>query len=693
MSTDQLDYYRYLLNGVRTAATVGETFTGEAFVGEMGTRLSEAEEVDSLITGHFEGIGLKQKKIGFDGYDFGDEDGHVVLAVSHFVNSEELATITGTEANRLFERVVGFVEAAVTGGVLDGLEESSIGFQVGEQLREQLSRTFKIRIYLLTNAILSASAKSFPSRELGPLTIEFHPWDIQRVQRVEESALGREEIDIDLLELVPTGIPALRAANTSSSVETYLAVIPGETLAAIYQKYGARVLESNVRSFLSVRANTNKGIRGTLLQQPEMFLSFNNGITATASAIRTNADGNGLRLVGLKDLQIVNGGQTTASIFYAKREEKGLDLSEVFVQMKLIVVSEDFEADLVPKISRYANTQNQISPADFFSNHKFHQRMEEKSRRLLAPAIAGSPYQTKWFYERTRGQYNTEKSRLGSAGARKFEVEYPRAQVITKTDAAKFIVSWEELPHVVSSGAQKNFIQFAKDIEASWTKNDGQFGDLYFKHLVATGILFNGIRLRVMKSDWYKAAPGYLANIVTYTMAKLVASVRQQHAGSKFNLDAIWTSQAVGDELWKCLEPIAMLVRDQLTSDDRPVANVTEWAKREKCWVEIKSAPIALEAAISSFVISGKDTAGAVREDIQDQKILSGIEAQMHVHGLGREYWAALRAFGVQLNALSPRDTSILAIVADQDGRLPSEAQSKVLVAIESRLKAAGFRS
>jgi hypothetical protein len=503
--------------------------------------------------------------------------------------------------------------------------------------------------------------------------------------------LGREEIDLDLTEWAEEGIPCLKAEISHPTVSTYLAVIPGHVLAGVYRKYGSRVLESNVRSFLSVRGNVNKGIRGTLLTQPEMFLSYNNGISATATAVTTTGKTGQLSLVGIRDLQIVNGGQTTASIFYADRDDKSVDLSSVFVQMKLIVVSEDDEAEIVPKISRFANTQNRISDADFFSNHKFHQRMEEKSRRILAPAVAGAPFQTKWFYERARGQFNTERSRLGAAAARQFDVEYPKSQLITKTDAARYLVSWSGLPHLVSAGAQKNFMQFAKEVDEQWSRNDAAFSDAYFKHLAAKGILFNGLRTRIMKSDWYRESPGYLANIVTYTVAKL-ANVLDSHGnGAILDLDRIWDRQAISDQLWHEVEPIALLVREVLVDPNRPVTNVTEWAKKEASWNAAKAARFHVTDGLLQHTLNTSDQRAAVREATKDQKVLSGIEAQLHIHAAGQRYWHQLAVFGGKMNLLSPKEQSILTIASGHRAPTITEPQAQVLVGLEARVKASGF--
>lgn len=690
MANDLSTFYEDFMNTVRASAAVEGAFTRDAFVEEFARRLSEAEEVDSLAPAHFEGVGINQRKMGFDAYDFGDEEDQLVLAISHFVAADQIETLIDSEANRLFALPFNFLEAALTGKLTKVLEESSAGYQVAQQLLVDLPRLRKIRIYLITNAALSTRVKGFASRDIGDLVVEFHPWDVQRLHRVEESGLGREEIDIDLTDWVPEGVLCLRAPISASNIETYLAVLPGSMLAGVYQKYGSRVLESNVRSFLSVRSAVNKGIRGTLIKQPEMFLTYNNGITATATAIKTSVDNeNRLTIVRVRDLQIVNGGQTTVSIFHAVRDDKALDLADVFVQMKLIVVSQSDEAEIVPRISRYANTQNRISDADFFSNHKFHQRMEEKSRRILAPAIAGVPYQTKWFYERTRGQFNTERSRLASGALRQFDAEYPKAQLLTKTDAAKFIVSWSKLPHIVSAGAQKNFVQFAKEIDEQWSVNEDQFGDTYFRHMIAKGIIFNGLRARAIRSDWYKAEPGYLANIVTYSVAKLVDLI--ERTGLSFDLDKVWNEQQVTDQLWEALEPIPVQMRRVLTDPRRPVPNVTEWAKRDKCWLDAQAVSMELGPVLMSYTTEKADRAVVIRDDRKDQKLLSGIAAQVRVLERGMQYWLELRDFGVRLNALSPKERDISNLVIG--GRNPSEAQAQVLVALETKLIDIGFKS
>jgi len=688
MSDELGDYFDAFQNTVRAAASADGHFTERGFVEEMASRLSEAEEIDQLVSVHFEGTGSKKKKLRLDGYDFGDEEGQIVLAVSHYSSGNVIEGLIHTEVTRLFGLVEAFIEQCFDGTLMPSLEPSSDAFQVASEMTSRAGSTHKIRIYLLTNHKLNDSVKNFPPKTVAGVAVEYHIWDIERLRRVESSQLGREEIDIDLREWVSEGVPILQSVSVETGLQTVLAVLPGEMLAGIYGKYGGRVLEANVRSFLTARGNVNRGMKGTIQQEPEMFLAYNNGIAATASAVEIDRSSGYPMLTSVTDLQIVNGGQTTASLFYVQKNDKA-DLAKISVQMKLIVVGNEESVELVPRISRYANTQNRVSEADFFSNHPFHVRMEEKSRRLLVPIQPGKHFQTKWYYERTRGQYVNEGSRLSVAETRRFGNEYPRGQMVTKTDAAKYLISWAQKPHVVSAGAQKNFIAFASQISDEWKRDDAQFGEKYFQDLISIGLLFNGVRSAVQKSDWYST--GYLANIVTYTLAKLVSSIASQRAGFVLDLGQIWKRQSVPPELMEQILPIARLAFEVLTSEERPVVNVTEWAKREKCWDAVKAAPLALGDGIAAFLVKVEDVREAKSDDRRAQRMDSGISAQIEVMRLGSKYWVGIRDFGRQLGALTAKDMSILQYATGESGKLPSDAQSAYLMQLDARMKSSGF--
>ena len=456
-------------------------------------------------------------------------------------------------------------------------------YQLAEDLRKRGTNVSRYRLYLLSDLAISGSAKPVPSTEVNGVPVDFHIWDVKRMYQVVESLTGRDELVIDLTEWMPQGLPALEVRASSKDTTTYLAALPAEMLAELYNRHGSRLLEGNVRSYLSNRGKVNKGIRTTVLSDPAHFLAYNNGVTATAVGVEV-VDGKIMKFV---DLQIVNGGQTTASLFYVRREHKTAPMDDVFVQMKLVVVEPQVSAEMIPLISRYANSQNRVSEADFFSNSPFHIRLEELSKRALAPAKPGVNYQTRWFYERTRGSYQNERNKLTPASQKKFEELHPKSQVIDKTTAAKYEVTWGMQPHLVSSGAQRNFTAFADLVAKRWEAAPDTFNDLYWKQLVAKGLLYESARTAIAKADWYQK--GYLANYVTYTLAKLAYEIGRQAKGRAFDLERIWAAQAVPNSVIDECLAIGAKVQAILTSERRPVQNVTEWAKREACWDTVRA--------------------------------------------------------------------------------------------------------
>src|SRR5207244_4897470 len=182
------------------------------------------------------------------------------------------------------------------------------------------------------------------------------------------------------------------------------------------------------------------------------FMAFNNGITVVAEKLTVGPLKDGHEgILELQGMQIVNGGQTTASIHRAAKDFDA-DLSKVFVQGKIVTVDPARFNEVVPQISRYANSQNKVTDPDLQANHRFHVALERVAKREWTPDQA-----SKWFYERARGSYQTARSREGTEGLRrKFDKEFPTHQRFTKEDLARFENCWRGMPHVVNRGGQKN---------------------------------------------------------------------------------------------------------------------------------------------------------------------------------------------------------------------------------------------
>lgn len=682
------DFRVGLLNDVETRAESEADYALAAFVGEAGRRLAEAEVIENLATLHFRGTGRTGRYLGVDGFDLDDADDSIALAIAQFSgDADEVPRMIPSEAQRLLEILEAFLTDAVVGDFTQGREESTQEYALAVDLRGRGRTPTRYRLFLITDHQLTRHTKEFPSSSLNGVPIDYHVWDIRRFWEAHESAQGRDALEIDLREWNRDGLPALRITG-DSGFETFLAAVPGAMLADLYHRYGSRLLESNVRSYLSARGKINKGIQTTVQSQPEMFLAYNNGITATATGVRTGSSG---AIETITDLQIVNGGQTTASLFYVRRDARGAGtlLSDVHVQMKLVVVDAVTAVELVPNVSRYANSQNRVSEADFFSNSPFHVRMEDLSRRLLAPQLPGRQYQNKWYYERTRGQYQNERSKLSGAQQKQFELTYPRSQVITKTDAAKYEVSWGQKPHLVSAGAQRNFMAFAESVAKRWTEAPDTFNEEYFRDLVAKAVLFNELRLLVAKQEWYQQ--GYLANIIAYTMSKMAYEVARQAPRERMNFRAIWSKQSTPPEVLAEGLEIARRALEMLTMANRPVQNVTEWAKREDAWKRFQGTPMPLSPEFMATLVSDievRDQRAAARGR---QKTDTGIQMQAAVLQTSVDEWMNLESFVLTHRLGTEAQRGILTQL--KASRLvPTDRQVTAIINLVKAAKSRGYK-
>ena len=621
-----------------------------------------------------------------DGYHHDVETGTVTIAVADFRSNAELQKLNSGDITTAFKRAETFVKNSFVPDLVSSMEESSAGFQVAYLLMTEQSRISRIRFILLSNAELGTRLKGFANKKLGNITLSYNVLDFGRYFNIVHSRTGNEPVEVNLKELGGNPIPFLAATRDEKDYEAYLLAIPGQMLAKIYSEFGARLLEQNVRTFLQARGKVNKGIQTTLKNEPEMFFAYNNGLTATASRVETVTGENGQNCISvIENLQIVNGGQTTASMLYARDHDK-TDLSNVFVQVKLSVINEEKIDDVVPRISRYANTQNKVSEADFFSNHPFHVRIEEFSRRMNAPVKEGQFAQSKWFYERARGQYKDGQAYLTSAKRKEFILKYPRQQMFTKTDLAKYEISFSGEPHIVSTGAQKNFILFAKKIAAIWKKSDTYNNEQWYKDAVAKAIIFREVDKMVMSSEWYQG--GYKANIVTYSIAWLATYLKEEKK-SEIDLSKVWVSQTMPQELRNCFEIISEKISIKIQQTDVNVQNVTEWCKKQACWEGVRKSSIQLKPEFVDSICKSADLIEEEKGDAQTiQETDNEVVLEIRLAELG-DRWQDIQSFALARGLLTPNEDMIITRVIK--GNLPSSGQAKILARTLEKVKKEGL--
>ncbi|OKL48456.1 hypothetical protein BSR28_01785 [Boudabousia liubingyangii] len=523
-----------------------------------------------------------------DSPDFLEGKGPLTLIISDWNTTE--ASLTQKHLDDLASRPVEFFHKVINeNDFLPTIENTNAVVDLVLTIQEAMANDSisELRVIVFTSRTKGKNVHKANLSEIDGLPVVVDVWDLKRWTQWRSSDQEREPIDIILEE--SEYISALRVDQGSEDSVVYLAAVPGLLLARLYEDWHNQLLEQNVRLFLQNRTNVNKGIRRTITEEPERFLLFNNGITATADeVVFVNSESNASvgRIEAFSNFQIVNGGQTTASIYSAFSDLKLREnIESVFVQMKLTVVSPEKTTELVPLISRYANSQNKIQNADFFSNHKFHIWFEQCSRRIL-PLVASEGFlPRKWFYERTRGQYDSEKTRLkGRVARREFESEFPKDQKFTKTDLAKYYVSWTDEGYKVNLGAEKNFLFFADLISKEWDENPEIFDDDFYRELIAKKLIFDAVRDVVGHATWYETG-GYLAQHVPLTIGLINAAA--QRVGKKINFMNIWERQEVPEDFRKFILTCGEIAHHILLNPEKGYRNVTEWAKKEQCWGKI----------------------------------------------------------------------------------------------------------
>ena len=661
-------------------------FMEDVFFQRFCEHLMEAGEIDSADRVPY--LGPPGRGIRVDGYGGDpalDESDTLSLLILDFQPSAEVMRLVGSEMNAIFRRLSNFLRNVLDVRWRDALEETSPAFGLGDLIAKRWERIGRVRLILITNRELSERVDGRQADELDGRTITYSVWDIRRVHRQATIGQGREDIDVDLVDDFGGPIPVLAAQQPEADHESYLAIIPGKVLADIYDRWGARLLEQNVRVFLQSRGKVNKGIKVTLENEPSMFFAYNNGITATAEDVEIVSEAGKLLLRRLKNFQIVNGGQTTASIHMAQRNKVNVSLT--FVQMKLSVVDPERATRMVPKISEFANSQNRVNAADFFSNHPFHVRIEEFSRRIHAPSPDGTFRESKWYYERARGQYADARARLTPAQRRKFDLENPRRQLFNKTELAKYVSVWEGLPHEVSLGAQKNFAAFARRIGQEWKKSWNNFNEGWYREAIAKAIVFKATERLVSDQPWYQG--GYRANIVAYAIAKTANDIRERRCSVEFQ--KVWRRQAIDPSMEEALGVVAEAVHDVLISPPPRISNVTEWAKKEACWVRVQELDVAWPSAFLDDLISTEERRVLEQHAKRDQRELNGMQAQIAVVQAGPGFWDDALAWGKERSLLSPTDTGVLRAAANRVGRTPTDKQSLRAIEALRRLQSEGF--
>ncbi|WP_075657345.1 AIPR family protein [Pseudochrobactrum sp. B5] len=698
LDTEIIDFHRSLLADIQSDAESSSAYAVESFFAKSVDLLAEAGEIEGATWSHYSGKRrrkLAQDKVtktaelgvtGFSG-DPNESNNILSLILIDMGYGEEPHAVGSADVKKAFNQLVEFVRAARDPVFRDSLEEASEGAALIDLIWKRWTRIEKFNLFFVTNGIASSKVDTRSMGSIDGKDVIFNVWDLTRLRRFIEQGNARETLFIDFENEFNEIIPVLECSALGASINSYLAVISGSTLAAIYEKWGPRLLEANVRGFLQAKGAVNKGIRKTIIEEPHMFLAYNNGLSVTADKIDLVTTENGTMMISAENMQIVNGGQTTASL-HSVRKEAAEQLKNVRIQMKINLVSREQSEEVVPRISEYANSQNKVNAADFFANHPFHVRVEELSRRVLAPAGVRGYVERKWFYERARGQYADARSKLTIAARKKFDTDFPKSCFFTKTDLAKFVLAFDSQPDVVSLGAQKCFVKFAENTGKKWGESGEDYDELWFKRLVAKAIVFRETERMVSRAEWYQG--GYRANIVAYAIAKLShdLSIRSQI----MDLDQVWKLQALPNALEEALSITGEAAQFVILNGDSSVRHTGEWTKKAMCWKRLKEQEINFDRNLENAAMDLEEYKSCARERLQSTKETNNLIGETKVIELGGYFWQKLYDWGMAKRAFTENEANALKVCSAIPRKIPNELQCKRALSTLKKAEGLGFK-
>lgn len=630
-----------------------------------------------------------RRNVRVDGYTVNIFEETISLVIADFYSEDEPITLTRTDAMQSLKECMAFIEESLKGTLCYEIDKSDPVYYLFQLLFQyhKKEKIRKIKILLISDKTRSSGLKNIDTEIIDGISIEFTIWTIDRL--FENIRNEGETRDIYFSDFDGSPVKCLKI--DSGIYPGYMCAMPGDLLANLYERLDTELLEGNIRSFLSTKVAVNSGIRKTINNEPNKFFIYNNGISATATEVHTIEEGESVYLTGIVDFQIVNGGQTTASLYNSRYKDKA-DLRSIFVPMKLTVVDKEKSKEVIPLIAEYANTQNKVNSADFFSNHDFCIKMERYSHVCRVTPSGGAQYDTFWFFERSKGKYTQAQMGKTSAKIREFKLRFPPNQKFDKTDLAKFRNSWACMPDVVSKGAQTNFAKFAEKIKNDYDQKCNEYNEKYFTDSVALGLIFRATELLVSKQDWYQQ--GYRAQIVTYSVALLSHLLAKQYPKYSLDLQRIWRDQKVPIVLINELVQISRIVNDSINDPSREVINVTQWCKKEACWKKMHgSCTYEISPSVVESCISHDEERSDKAYARKDSRIEAGIVAETMVYEYGSENWERVQLFASQRRILtSPRQVQALTIAKQMPLKMPTSEQAKILLELLDKTLEEGFK-
>ncbi len=697
------EYKKQFINDLRIDAEHESTDPETQFINKSLEQLEDIGELNDPMPISLEIRGYKGRIMSFDAYAYDEADGALCLITTDFSNElDNVETLTKSRIDEIVKHMQNFIDESINGNMADYCDDSDPAIIVAKEFLKRIGKTMveteiiRFKFFIISNKVLSTKVKNISRDNFLKRPVELNVWTLERFFQTFETNTS-EIIEFDTSDFGCDGIQCLKAdLGNGVDYDAYMGIVPGKFLADIYLKYGSKLLQGNVRAFLSFRGKVNKGIRETIDKHPENFFTYNNGIAIVARSVDFSIDGS--KIVHFSDPQIINGGQTTAALASAiikKETHKGMD--NLYVPMKLTVLNIEDEMSeeqvegynlITRDISKCANSQNSVSEADFFSNHPFHVLMEKLSKKVMAPPVNGNPYQTIWFYERSRGKWEQEQMKMTQAQRNIYCEKNPKRQVIKKEKLAKCVNTIYMNPNQVCQSSAINFNHFADKINDIYDNHKDEINEIFFKKSIDSVIIFDTLDNMISKASWYPKG-GNKAQITPYTISKLMSIISKD---KDIDWKTIWQKQTLYPALASELIKLAYVTHNFLLKE----ANgglVRTISRTQKVWDNFKSVKFDLSDEFIASLISKEETKTEERAAKRAHKFNSDIDNSLEIFKLGADYWYKIYNDLVKSSILSYGDCVFIKGIADyiKKNRLPSVAQCKRLMRIVVKAEDKGY--
>ena len=649
-----LQFKEDLIAQVKNDASANNEYDQVQYLETITSEMENFEVCPVAISSYFERIGKKNRKLAVHGYSVTDFDNTLHLYYVDYSGTSELEVMNYSYFEDCVKKCIAFVEDAISYNIENMVEVSDPGYELARMIRTDFDTYERIKIYVVSDRIKSERFKNVDNHSAAGKQTFAIPIDISYYHDVILSKDTDVERIIETSEFDVEGIAAMEVANTDENYcKSYIGIVPGRFLAKIYKKYGSDLLESNVRSFLTVKTGTNKGIKKTIEDDPEMFFAYNNGVAITATVVDYDSDKKLIR--SFTDLQIVNGGQTTVSLYNASNTNKSSNLDMISVPIKLSVIKSENFTEIVQNISRYANTQNAVKESDLDSNTEFQKRMEQFSRRIMVPR-SGELGSRKWYYERNRGQYQQDVSKRTGSEKKAFVSEYSKDRMIDKIAFSKFRYTFELHPYLVSKGGQTCYRKFSDSIETSWGDGDGdKYNENYFKETISIAILYKAVYKEIQQCSWFNGS--FRVQVANYAISKLIDMLSK--CNYSLNMNLIWNDQSAKEPIIEQSMAIGEKFLEYLKEKGNNGENPSQWCKQVKCWEYFQQMNIHLNEEVLRYCIGVeelKKTETLAKIQQQSDNDIDVLE-KIRMYDVGQ--WTRIRTMGLR-KGMSSTDSQVI---------------------------------